>query len=111
MGPTELHAARGQALELLQGWMDRERTVTPTSDPAYLKDILLLKMMARHGYPMERHELNGTVLTYLKDEGMVEYKPTQPDGPRGETYLSWRITHHGLQVLEGTRTDPGVEVC
>jgi len=110
MGPTELAAARGKALELLQGWMDNERKHSPEDEPKFLRDSTLLRMLARHQYPMERAELNGSVMYYLKDAEMVENKVSRPDGPQGETFWSWRITHHGWQVLEGTRTDPGVEV-
>jgi hypothetical protein len=73
-------------------------------------DDLLLTMMAHQGHPMMRAELNGSVLTYLKDIGAVEYRTLQPAGPRGPAFISWRITHHGLQILEGTKTDAGVKV-
>ena len=110
MGPTELAAARGQALELLRGWMDRERAISPTSEVTFLKDVLLRRMMARQSYSMELPELNGSVMSYMESARFVEYRVAQPDGPRSDAYLSWRITHDGLQVLEGYRTDPGIAV-
>jgi hypothetical protein len=102
--------ARGRALEFLRAWMDRERPTLMSSEPAYMVDDLLLTLMARHGYPMMRQELNGSVMTYLKDAGLAEYRMSQPAGPRGPSLLAWRITHDGLAVLEGTQTDPGIQV-
>jgi len=110
MDPIVLAMARGGALELLRGWLDRERPITAASDAAYMETDLLLRMLARRGYPMSRNQLNGSVLTYLRDAGLAEYRTSTPAGPQGPTLLLWRITHEGLQVLEGTRTDAGVQV-
>ncbi len=110
MTPVELALARGRALEILQAWLDRERKTAPTSAPAYMVDDLLLSMLAHHGYPLMKHELNGSVMTYLRDLGAVEYKTQQPAGPKGPTLLMWRITAAGLALLEGTKQDPGVKV-
>lgn len=59
---------------------------------------------------MSRGTLNGEILTYLKDAGLVRYRTMHPAGPDGEVEIFWRITNEGLQVLEGTRTDPGIRV-
>jgi hypothetical protein len=110
MGPVELALARGKTLEILQAHLDRERPTTEDSAAAYMVDDLLMSWLARLGYPMLRSTLNGSVCTYLKDAGLVTYKTSQPAGPKGPSLLLWRITHAGLQLLEGVRDDPGVKV-
>jgi hypothetical protein len=110
MDPVELAIARGKALEILKAHLDRERPASDDSHAAYMVDDLLMTWLARLGHPILRNTLNGSVMTYLKDAGLVLYRTDQPAGPRGPTFLRWRITHDGIQVLEGTRTDPGVNV-
>ncbi|MGD0263547.1 MAG: hypothetical protein ABSD47_01170 [Candidatus Methylomirabilota bacterium] len=110
MDPVELGLARGKALEILKAHLDRERPVGEESLGAYMVEELLLTWLARLGHPMLRSQLNGSVMTYLKDGGLVVYKSCQPAGPKGPTLLAWRITHDGLQVLEGTKADAGVRV-
>jgi hypothetical protein len=102
--------ARGKALEILKAHLDRERPATEDSLAAYMVEDLLLSWLARLGHPMLRSQLSGSVMTYLKDAGLVRYRERQPAGPKGPTLLLWRITHDGLQILEGTRQDAGVRV-
>lgn len=110
MDRAELALARGRTLEILRAHLDRERSITPDSSPVYMIEDLLLTKLAFFGHPMLRGELSGSVLTYLKDAGLVEYKVVQPAGARGPTLLMWRITHDGIQVFEGIRSDPGVRI-
>jgi hypothetical protein len=111
MDPVELALARGKALTILKAHLDRERPATEDSLGAYMIEDLLLTWLARLGHPMLRSQLNGSVMTYLKDAGLTAYKTMAPAGPSGPTLLAWRITHDGLQVLEGTRQDAGVRVA
>lgn len=110
MDSVELALARGKALEILKAHLDRERQPDQESLGVYMEEALLMTWLARLGHPMLRSQLAGSVLTYLKDIGAVAYRTVQPAGPRGPTLLFWRITHNGLQILEGTQRDPGVEV-
>jgi len=110
MDPVELAVARGKALEILKAHLDRERPTSEDSLSAYMTEDILLFWLARMGHPMLRSEMRGSLLTYLKDAGLVKYQEQQAGGPKGPTFLLWRITHDGLQVLEGTRNDPGVKV-
>jgi hypothetical protein len=110
MNPVELALARGKALEILKAHLDRERPASEDSISAYMEQSLLLTWLARMGHPMLMSHLWGSVLTYMKDAGLVTYLTKQPAGPMGPTLLFWRITHDGHGVLEGTKHDPGVEV-
>lgn len=110
MDPTVLAMARGVAMELLRGWLDRERPISASSNASYMETDLLLRMLARRGYAMTRNQLMGSVLTYLRDAGLAEYRTSRPAGPQGPTLLLWRITHDGIQILEGHRQDPGITI-
>ena len=110
MNPVELTLARWRALEILKGHLDRERDAAQDSLGVYQEDGLLLRWMARRGHPMLINQLRGSILTYLKDGGYVVYREYAPAGPGTTVLLYWRITHDGLQILEGTRTDPGVRL-
>ena len=110
MDPIELASARGKALELLRAHLDRERPTSDDSLASYMIEDLLLSWLARLGHPMMRNELNGSVMTYLRDAKLATYRTDQPAGPKGPTFMRWRITHDGMQVLEGTKEDPGVKL-
>jgi len=110
MDPVMLALARGKALEILKAHLDRERPAAEDSLAAYMEEGLLLVWLARMGYPFLRNQLNGSVMTYMHDAGLAAYRTLSPAGPKGPTLLFWRITHDGLQVLEGTKRDAGVEI-
>jgi hypothetical protein len=110
MDTIELAVARGKTLEILKAHLDRERPTSEDSLSAYMTEDILIFWLARMGHPMIRNEMRGSLLTYLKDAGLVKYRDKQPGGAKGPTLIFWRITHDGLQVLEGTRSDPGVRV-
>ncbi len=110
MDAVEIAIARGKALEILKAHLDRERPTTADSLSAYMEETLLLTWLARIGHPMLRSQLNGSVMTYLKDRGCVAYRAVTPAGPKGPTLLFWRLTSDGMAVLEGTKQDPGVDV-
>jgi len=101
---------RGRALEFLRAWLDRERPISFGSEPTYMVDDLLQEILAHNGYPMTRAMLNGSIMTYLRDAGLAEYRTSQPAGPKGPALISWRITHDGMAVLEGRKIDDGVRV-
>lgn len=108
MDRTELAMARGMTLTILQTWLNRPRETSEDSLPTYMVDDLLLRILAQHGYPMLKGELNGAVMTYLKDQGFVEYRMASPFGPKVGPLLYWRIAARGMQLLEGAIADPGV---
>lgn len=111
MTPVETALARWRALEIMKSHLDRERPdASDDSLAVYMEDGLLLRWMARRGHPMLISHLRGSILTYLRDGGYVAYKQQQPAGPGTSVLLFWRITHDGIQLLEGTRTDPGVSL-
>lgn len=110
MEVIELTIARGKALEILRAHLDRERPAAEDSTNVYMTEDILLFWLARMGHAMLRNEMRGSLLTYLKDAGLVKYREVQPAGPKGPTLLLWRITHDGLRVLEGTLHDPGIKV-
>ncbi len=99
MTPAELALARGTVLAVLQDYLNRPREIAPGSEPTYMVQDLLHEMLARRGYPMSEHELRGSVLFYLEQAGLIEYRSYSPGGPKSPTFLSWRLTHDGQQVL------------
>ena len=110
MTSPELALARGTVLLILQDFLNRRRPVAATSGPTYLVEDLLAEMLSDRGYPIPEGELGGSVLSYLKGAGLIEYRTSEPMGPEKRIFLSWRITHDGQQVLERKREDPGIKV-
>lgn len=110
MTRVELALARGEALKILRDFLNRERELTPTSDPTYIAEDLLAEILSDRGYPMPAEELRGSVLFYLENVKLIEYKPFRVEGSKPITLLRWRIMHDGYQVLEGNKHDPGIKV-
>lgn len=101
---------RRQLLEILQDAVNRRRG--PDDDmTTYVAEALLQRMLALRGFPITVERMRGQ-LFWLKDRhnrdreyGYVKFRETRVGG---QTYIHWRITDLGADVLEGTRTDPGI---
>lgn len=80
---------------------DRERSEDLSS---YVAEELVQRQLDKMGVPCLLAQVRGH-LYYLRDKALVKFHETQVGRER---YLSWRITADGVDVLEGTRTVPGV---
>jgi hypothetical protein len=110
MDPIEVAVARGLALQILKAHLDREHPIDMDSLSSFMEERSLLLWLARRGSPMLLNQMNGSVMTYLKDRGCAIYKANQPAGPTGPTLLFWRIWGDGWAILEGAKKDPGIVV-
>lgn len=95
---------RGMILAVLQAAVDRERG--DQEDPSTYVDEDLIYLKVGRRYPQTREMMRGE-LYYLRDKGYVKFRTVDVGAHRS---LMWRITAAGTDVLEGTASDPGVEI-
>ena len=99
--------ARGAILRTLKLWDSRNRHPGKDSAEHYMSEVLLQAHLAMFEHiPLPEGELR-SLLTYLKDKGLVLYKEV-PVGR--EVDLVWRIFGDGTDVLEGRIRMPGIKV-
>lgn len=96
--------SRGMILEVLQAVVDRERGDREAPSTYAAEELIYTKVARR--YPQTIEMLRGE-LYYLRDKGYVKFKEV-PVGSKKS--LMWRITACGTDLLEGTKTDAGVNV-
>jgi hypothetical protein len=80
---------------------DRERTEDPST---YTAEELIQRQLDKMGMPMLMSQVRAH-LFYLRDKTLVKLHETKIGR---EHYWAWRITADGVDVLEGTKTVPGV---
>lgn len=96
------HLSRGMILEVLQSAVDRERG-DAESPSTYIDEALIYSKVGRR-YPQTRAMLRGE-LYYLRDKGYVKFKEVSVGAQKS---LMWRILACGTDLVEETKTDPGV---
>lgn len=80
---------------------DRDKSESPST---YTAEELIQRQLDKMGLPMLLSQVRAH-LFYLKDKGLVKLHETRIGR---EHYWTWRITAEGVDVLEGTKTVPGV---
>jgi hypothetical protein len=98
----EAALARAAVLDILDAHAKRDPGDDENVSTYLIEDVIYLKVGRR--YPQSRGDLRAH-LSYLEDRGYVKSRTVA-----GEQAVMWRITAEGVDILEGAKTDAGVNV-
>lgn len=101
----EAHLSRGMILAVLKASLNLARG-DQENIANYLDETVIYAKVGRR-YPQTREMLRGH-LFYLKDKGYVDFHEVKI-GSQGRAFM-WRITAGGIDLLDGTYNDPGVQI-